>query len=139
MTRSRMALLLLAGTLVLTAAGCGGGDNESSATTAEEATTTASTETGASSAGSTIQGTVGPGFDISVSGADNLSPGKYTFVIDDKSSSHNFHLTGPGGIDVATDVGEEGKTTWDLDLVAGEYKFVCDPHASQMNGTFTVG
>jgi plastocyanin len=139
MTRSRMALLLLAGTLILAAAGCGGDDNESSGTTAEETTTAATTETGASSTGSTVHGTVGPGFDISVSGADNLAPGHYTFVIDDKSSSHNFHLTGPGNIDVATDVGEEGQITWELDLVAGEYTFVCDPHASQMNGTFTVG
>jgi plastocyanin len=136
-TRSRMALLLLAGTLVLATAGCGGGDNESSGTTAEA--TTATTETGASSTGSTIQGTVGPGFDISVSGADNLSAGHYTLVVDDKSSAHDFHLTGPGGIDVATEVGKTGQVSWELDLVAGEYKFVCDPHASQMNGTFTVG
>jgi plastocyanin len=135
MTHPRIALLLVTGTLVLAAAGCGGGNDEGSGTTAAEPTTT---ETGASSTGSTIQGSVGPGFDISVSGADSLSPGHYTLVVDDKSASHNFHLTGPGGIDVATEVGEEGEKSFEVDLEAGEYTFVCDPHASQMKGSFTV-
>jgi plastocyanin len=36
-------------------------------------------------------------------------------------------------------VSEEGQKTYEVDLVAGEYKFQCDPHASSMNGTFTVG
>ena len=36
-------------------------------------------------------------------------------------------------------MGEEGEETFELELEAGEYEFVCDPHASQMNGSFTVG
>ena len=60
-------------------------------------------------------------------------------VVNDQSSAHNFHLTGPGGVDVATDVSGEGEESLDVTLEAGEYTFVCDPHASQMKGSFTVG
>ena len=38
-----------------------------------------------------------------------------------------------------TDVAAEGEESFDIALEAGEYTFVCDPHASQMNGSFTVG
>jgi plastocyanin len=147
--RRHISLLLVLVVLGLAAvAGCGGDDDDSaSATTTEETTTeeatteeTTTEETTTEEAGGgTLQGSVGPGFDISISGADNLSPGAYTLVVNDQASSHNFHLTGPGGIDVATDVGAEGEETFEVELVAGEYEFVCDPHASQMNGSFTVG
>jgi len=80
-----------------------------------------------------------PGFEISIEGGSNLAPGRYTLVVDDKSSSHNFHLTGPGGVDVSTSVEAEGQQSFEVELTAGEYRFVCDPHASSMNGTFTVG
>jgi plastocyanin len=132
-------LTLLALALVLLGlglAGCGGDDDETAATTEEAGATTEST---GSSGGGTINGSVGPGFEISVDGADGLSPGTYTLVVDDQSSSHNFHLTGPGGVDVSTSVEETGEKSFTVDLAAGEYTFVCDPHASQMNGTFTVG
>ena len=131
------AILLLV--LGLALAGCGGDDNESSSTTA--ATTEASTTGGETSAGgaTTLNGSVGPGFDISLDGTDGISAGDYTLVINDQSTAHNFHLTGPGGVDVSTEVSEEGEKTFDVTLVAGEYKFQCDPHASSMNGSFTVG
>jgi plastocyanin len=132
-------LTLLALALVLLGlglAGCGGDDDETAATTEESAATTEST---GSSGGGTINGSVGPGFEISVEGADGLSPGSYTLTVNDQSSSHNFHLTGPGGVDVSTSVDETGEKSFQVDLAAGEYKFVCDPHQSQMNGTFTVG
>ena len=58
--------------------------------------------------------------------------------MNDQSGAHNFHLTGPG-VDVSTEVGDEGEESFDIELQAGEYTFVCDPHASQMNGSFTVG
>ena len=51
----------------------------------------------------------------------------------------NFHLTGPGDVDVSTSVGGEGDESFEVTLAAGEYTFLCDPHASQMRGTFTVG
>ena len=134
MTRRSIALLTLAVTIGLGVAACGGDDDDEGAP-AEETTPA----TVAAGDGTTIQGSVGPGFEISVEDADGLTAGSYTLVVNDQSPEHNFHLTGPGGVDVSTDVGEEGEETFELDLQAGEYEFVCDPHASQMNGSFTVG
>ena len=135
MTRSRAALLMLYVLLGLAVAGCGGGDDEGSATTAA----TETSESSGSGGGTTLNGSVGPGFDISLDGTDGLTAGSYTLVVNDQSSAHNFHLTGPGGVDVSTSVEETGEKSFDIELQAGEYKFVCDPHASQMNGSFTVG
>ena len=137
MTRTRTALMLLFVLFALAVAGCGGGDDEGSATTAAATETT--TESSGSGGGTTLNGSVGPGFDISLDGTDGLTPGSYTLVVNDQSSAHNFHLTGPGGVDVSTSVEETGEKSFDIELQAGEYKFVCDPHASQMNGSFTVG
>ena len=137
MTRSRTALTMLFVVLGLAVAGCGGDDNEGSATTAAATETT--TESSGSGGGTTLNGSVGPGFDISLDGTDGLTAGSYMLVVDDQSSSHNFHLTGPGGVDVSTTVEETGEKSFDVELQAGEYTFVCDPHASQMNGSFTVG
>jgi plastocyanin len=133
-TRSRAVLLILFALLGLAVAGCGGDDDEASTTT--EATTT---ESSGSGGGTTLNGSVGPGFDISLDGTDGLTAGSYTLVVNDQSSAHNFHLTGPGGVDVSTSVEETGEKSFDIELQAGEYTFVCDPHASQMNGSFTVG
>jgi plastocyanin len=133
MTRTRLifALVLVVAGLVL--AGCGGSeDDESAGTTAAPAGTGTGTGTG-----NTLTATVGPGFDISMAGTDGLAPGEYTIDVSDKSSAHNFHLTGPG-VDMMTEVSEEGDTSWTVNLQAGEYKFVCDPHASSMNGSFSV-
>ena len=134
MTRTRLifALVLVVAGLVL--AGCGGSDDEESAGTTAAAT---SVDTG-TARGTTLAATVGPGFDISMSGTDGLAPGEYTINVSDKSSAHNFHLTGPG-VDMKTEVSDVEDTTWSVTLQAGEYKFQCDPHASSMNGSFTVG
>ena len=85
----------------------------------------------------TLNGTVGPGFTIKLS-KKSVKAGKYKFVIKDKSSIHNVHLSGPGGINVKTSVGKTGTTTWTLTLKKGTYKFRCDPHASTMKGTLKV-
>jgi copper binding plastocyanin/azurin family protein len=135
-TRSRAALLFLLVLFGLVVAGCGGSDSEGSATTA--ASTEASTESSGSGGGTTLNGSVGPGFDISLEGTDGLTAASYTLVVNDQSDQHNFHLTGPG-VDVSTEVSETGEKSFDIELQAGEYKFVCDPHASQMKGSFTVG
>jgi plastocyanin len=131
MTTKRLGVLALV-VVSLALAGCGGDDDESAATTAAQETTAAGT------GGTTLNGSVGPGFEISLDGTDGLKAGDYTLVVDDKATNHNFHLTGPG-VDVATEVGEEGEKTFQIKLQPGEYRFVCDPHASSMNGSFTVG
>ena len=131
MTRRTIMLPLLLLVLSLVLAGCGGGDDDDAG---DDAATTAASSGG----GTTLNGSVGPGFDISIDGADGIGPGDYTLVVDDQSSAHNFHLTGPGGVDVSTDVAAEGEESFDVTLEPGEYTFVCDPHASQMRGTFSV-
>jgi plastocyanin len=152
--RSSIALMILCVTLALGVAACGDDDDDETATPATtetvavgttdttEAVTTDTAEaetTETVGGGATLQGSVGPGFDISLDGTDGLTAGSYTIVVNDQSSAHNFHLTGPGGVDVATDVGEEGEETFEVELQSGEYTFLCDPHASQMRGSFTVG
>jgi hypothetical protein len=127
----RHALLVPLVALALALAGCGGDDGDSDA-----AATTAAPGGGS---GTTLTGTVGPGFDISLDGTDGLAAGEVTITVEDLSSAHNFHLTGPGGVDVSTSVGDEGEETFEVTLEPGEYTFLCDPHASTMRGTFTVG
>jgi plastocyanin len=131
---STLAILLLV--LGLALAGCGGDDDDGGEAAA---TTEASATAGGGGGGTTLNGSVGPGFEISLDGTDGITAGDYTIVVNDQSSAHNFHLTGPGGVDVSTSVSEEGEKSFDVTLVAGEYKFQCDPHASSMNGSFTVG
>lgn len=89
----------------------------------------------------TLNGVVGPGFTITLKEGgkkvSKLKAGAYVFKIADKSSAHDFHLTGPG-VNKKTTVGGTGSTTWKLTLKKGTYKYVCDPHASFMKGSFTV-
>ncbi len=68
----------------------------------------------------------------------HLDPGTYTLLIHDRSSFHNFHLSGPG-VNVATDIESTGDATFTITLTDGTYFFQCDAHAGQMNGKFTVG
>jgi len=68
----------------------------------------------------------------------HLAAGPYEIQVHDNSTVHNFHLTGPG-VDRKTEVDFKGNETWTVTLTDGVYKYVCDPHASFMNGTFTVG
>jgi plastocyanin len=86
--------------------------------------------------------TVGPGFTISLKTATGkrvttLKPGAYAISVTDKASSHNFHLTGPG-VNKKTGVGAMGKQTFTVTLRKGTYRYVCDPHASSLKGSFTV-
>lgn len=88
-----------------------------------------------------LTGTVGPAATISLKKAGKkvttLKRGKYTFVISDKSSFHNFHLTGPG-VNKLTTVTGTGTKTWTVTLKPGRYTYRCDPHRSFMNGSFRV-
>ena len=87
-----------------------------------------------------LAGTVGPGFTITLkkSGTQvtKLKAGKYAITVNDLSSSHNFHLIGPG-VNKKTGVAATGKTTWMVTLLKGKtYRFICDPHATTMKGSF---
>ena len=131
MTRARLALAIALAATGLALAGCGGDDDDGG-----DAATAGDTAA-ENGDGGAVTGTVGPGFDISMSGTDDLAPGPVTITVSDNASSHNWHLTGPG-VDVQTDVAGEGEESFDVTLEAGEYTFVCDPHATQMTGSFTV-
>jgi hypothetical protein len=56
-----------------------------------------------------------------------LKAGTYQVKIKDTSKIHNFHLSGPGGIDLETAVPEVTEVTWPVTLTAGTYTFECDP------------
>lgn len=90
----------------------------------------------ATAATPTFNGTVGPGFTISMAKKPTKA-GKIKLVVSDKSSGHNFHLSGPG-VNVSTSVGSTGTKTFNVTLKKGKYTFVCDPHASSMKGSFTI-
>lgn len=92
----------------------------------------------------TVQGSVGPGFTISLKldgkKVTRLKAGiPYRFVVNDRSSSHDFHLAGPRLSKVITGIGFTGTKSVVLRLKKGAYTFVCDPHASSMRGSFRVG
>ena len=90
-----------------------------------------------------LVGSVGPGFVISLTKGGKkvtkLKPGKYTFVVHDKSNIHNFRVKGPGLNKQITTVGFVGTKTVTLKLKAGKYTFDCDPHFAAMHATFRVG
>ncbi len=67
-----------------------------------------------------------------------LEAGEYNIEVRDPTGIHNFHLDGEdGAVDEKTGVGETGETVWVVELVPGDYRYLCDPHPS-MNGQFTV-
>lgn len=91
--------------------------------------------------GTALVATDGPGFTITLkkgtTKVKTLAPGTYTIKVQDKSNIHNFHLTGPG-VNKKTSVGAVQTVTWKVTLKKGTYKYICDPHATIMKGSFTV-
>lgn len=90
-----------------------------------------------------LQGTVGPGFTISLAlGGKTVTKLKkgvpYRLVVRDRASIHDFHLVGPGIDRVLTSVGFTGTKRMTLKLKKGVYRYYCDPHASEMHGSFRV-
>ena len=89
----------------------------------------------------TLTATVGPGATISLRtsrGARVTRPkaGRYRIVVRDRSTMHNFHLFG-AGVNKRTTVRFRGSTTWTVTFRKGRtYRFVCDPHATRMKGSF---
>ena len=95
-------------------------------------------------AGNDLHAVVGPDFTIflddgSGTRTSHLDPGVFSLTVDDRSDGHNFHLFGPGGVDVTTAVEAVGVKTFSVTFVDGQYTYVCDLHPVQMKGTFTVG
>jgi hypothetical protein len=91
----------------------------------------------------TLTATVGPGFNISLTDANGqtvtkLDPGPYDITVRDLSEEHNFHLSGPG-VDEATTVSGTGTFNWTVTFRDGRYSFVCDPHSTDMRGSFVAG
>ena len=84
----------------------------------------------------TLTGTVGPGFTITMN-KTAVKAGRYVITIHDRSSIHNFHLTG-SGVDRKTSVPVVGTTKWTLTLKKGTYRFACDPHHPIMHGVLKV-
>lgn len=92
----------------------------------------------------TVRGTVGPGFTINLTldgkKVTKLRKGvRYRFLIGDRSSIHNFRLSGPGLDRMLTSVDSTGTKSYVLTLKKGTYRFLCDPHSESMHGSFGVG
>jgi hypothetical protein len=68
----------------------------------------------------------------------HLDAGTYEIEVHDNSTFHDFHLTGPG-VNKTTEVDTKSTESWLVTFTDGVYTFVCDPHAAQMKGSFTVG
>jgi plastocyanin len=103
----------------------------------------AATSGSSAAAPKTVNGTVGPGFTIGLTmqgkSVTKLKAGTpYRFVISDRADIHDFHLSGPGLNRVLTSVEFTGTKSFVLTLRKGTYRFVCDPHASFMHGSFRV-
>jgi plastocyanin len=94
------------------------------------------------SSASKLVATVGPGFTIGVrtqagKAVKSVKAGAVTITVRDRSAIHNLHLSGPG-VNKRTTVAFTGTRTWKLRLRKGVYRFVCDPHATAMKGSFRV-
>ena len=123
----RMASAAALAAALLAVAGCG--SDEEGTDLDEEGDSTAEVNT--------LTGSVGPGFYIQMAETE-VAPGSYTLIVDDQATDHNFHLSGPG-VDVSTGVAAMAHAEFPLELEAGTYTFVCDPHSSSMKGTLEVG
>jgi plastocyanin len=88
-----------------------------------------------------LKGSVGPGETIVLkkgsARATTLKAGRYTIVVRDNSSEHNFRLRGPVSRQI-TGIAQTGTKSVTLNLKPGRYTYLCDPHASDMIGSFRV-
>lgn len=139
-------------TLVLAVSGCGGDDADETTDTAGSDTPSAAASEPSAAAGAggaeakVLTGSVGQkgdpdAFVISLTDAsgeqvESLPAGTYTINVQDRSEIHNFHLEG-GDVDETTTVPETTEASWTVELTAGDYEAICDPH-SNMRLSFTV-
>ena len=95
----------------------------------------------ATPAATRLVATVGPDFTITITKngrkVRSLTAGTYTIVVRDRSDEHNFRLRGPS-VNRATGIARMGTSTWTLRLRRGTFRYVCDPHADHMRGSFVV-
>lgn len=106
------------------------------------ATAIAAFAPGVAAADTVLVGRVAPGVSLTdASGAPvmHLDPGTFTVVVHDLSTQDNFHLYGPGGIDLSTEVPFQGDVTWTVALVAGRYYFKSDVRNENQLYAFDVG
>ena len=68
----------------------------------------------------------------------SLKPGSYTITVKDKANSHNFHIFGPGVNKVVTTRAVRRHEEGHRHAQEGTYKFLCEPHAADMKGSFKV-
>ncbi|WP_347753686.1 plastocyanin/azurin family copper-binding protein [Agrococcus sp. ProA11] len=157
MNHTRPALATAALVAAFLLAGCSGGTADDAAPAADSAPAESS-ETGAASetdaaempadgAPTTLMAVVGSeddpeAYTMSIVDEDgqmvtSVPAGDYSLTFVDRSQLHNFHLMGDG-VDVATDVQGTDETTVEITLAEGSYEYVCDPHASTMNGVLEV-
>ncbi len=95
------------------------------------------------SAASTLDGTVGPGFTITLAQGGkkvtSLKAGTYTIKVVDKTNAHDFVLNGPGITNkTITGLQEVATKSMKVTLKKGTYVFFCTPHKSMMQGSFKV-
>jgi hypothetical protein len=98
---------------------------------------------GAQPAQNTLNGIVGPGFNITLNDENgnrvsHLDVGTYTITVKDQSDMHNYDLRGPG-VSQQTDIEFTGTVTWTVTFTDGVYRYVCDAHPTTMKGSFAVG
>ena len=105
----------------------------------------AGTAFGGASSPQKLKGVVGPGFSISLKKAGKkvtkLKAGRYTFVVSDKSSFHDFTLEQEKGGKFEkhlTKVPSTGTVTKTITLKKGKWKYYCSAHEDQMHGFFKV-
>jgi plastocyanin len=92
----------------------------------------------------TLRGTVGPGFTISLAKkgqrVTRLAPGTYRIIVSDRSARHDFKLEKYGGAfeRSITTVPFIGTKTVTVKLTSGRWEFYCAPHERTMKGRFVV-
>jgi plastocyanin len=97
---------------------------------------------GATSSVTKLTGTVGPGFTITLkkgtAKVKTVKAGSYKITVNDKSNIHDFHLMGPGVNKMITTTPFKGTKSVTVRLKKGTYRYICDPHAAVMKGSFKV-
>ena len=103
------------------------------------------TATAGQRASSTLYGTVGPGDTIKLAAANGkavirLRPGRYTVIVRDKSTKHNFRITGPvNAANKATSARFVGSVKWVVMLAIGGHSYGSDAGDGALKRRFRVG